>query len=56
MTTKTSVKLKETILQLAYRWLLPPFCFRISTGFAKYPVEEMAELLKSEDAQSNALE
>ena len=39
MTTKTNVKLKGTILQLAFRWLLPPFCFGISAGSAKNRVE-----------------
>ena len=56
MKTKTNVKLKETILQFAFRWLLPPFCFGISTGSAKYQVEETAELPKLEDAQSITLE
>ena len=56
MTTKTNFKLKETILQLAFHWLLPPFCFGISAGSTKYLVEEMAELLKSEDTQSNISE
>ena len=32
LTTKRNVKLKETILQLAFRWLLPLFCFQISSG------------------------
>ena len=50
MRTKPNVKLKETILQLAFRYLLPPFCFEISGGSAKYRVEETAELPKSEDA------
>ena len=56
MTTKTNVKLKETILQLAFHWLLLPFCFGVSAGSPKFRVEETAELLKSEDAQFNTLE
>ena len=52
MTTKTNVKLKEAILQLAFQ----PFCFGISVSSTKYRVEEMSELPKLEDAQLNTLE
>ena len=54
--SKHNVKLKETILKLTFRYLLPPFCFGSSAVSSKYRVEETAELLKAEDAQSNALE
>ena len=53
---KINVKLKETILQLMFCYLFPQFCFGSSAGSSKYRVEETAELLKVEDAQSNALE
>ena len=56
LTTNTNVKLYETILQLTFRYLLPPFRFGSSADSSKYRVEETAELLKAEDAQSNALE
>ena len=42
--------------QITFRYLLPPFCFGSSAGSSKYRVEETAELLKAEDAKSNALE
>ena len=36
MTTKTNVKLKETIFQLIFCYLLPPFCFGIFAGSFTY--------------------
>ena len=53
---KSKCQIKRDILQVGFRLLLPPFCFGSSAFSAKYRVEETAELLKSEDSQSNTLE
>ena len=55
MTKKPNVKLK-TDHSPSTRWVLAPFCFGFFSGSAKYRVEETAQLLKSEDVQSNTTE
>ena len=48
MTTKTNVKLEETILQLAFRWLLPRFCCGRdgrASKIARRPIEQTRIIL-----------
>ena len=57
LTTNTNVKLKKkNILQMTFRYLLPPFCFGSSAVSSTRYLEETAEVLRAEDAQSNTLE